>query len=131
MKKALTAYSLFCVLLLLSVGCQDDAVAPFQAPALKTRGLPQSNKLSLAITVAADQTEGTIHYAVFKESEREGKPTVQELMESLYRDELPMQGSEERIFTVAASSQTKYVVYAMLQLGDQFSEVTELQVETI
>ena len=143
MKRIVYAFSLSCAVLL--AACQDDTkdmvnsvgsdeeppATTLKAPGLKTRGLPQSHLISLAATVEDEQTTGTIHYAAFKESVHPGKPTSQELMASPYRDELPLDGNKERGFTVSASSKTKYFVYAVVQVGDQISEVAELQVETI
>ena len=140
MRKIVYAFSLGCALLL--AACQDDtegmidsgdesATTTLKTPALEKRGLPQEYRISVAAIVEADQTSGTIHYAAFKESVHPGKPTSQELMDSPYRDELPLNGNKERGFTVAASPKTKYFVYALIQIGDQISKVAEIQVETI
>ena len=102
-----------------------------KAPTLEARGLPQSHLISVAAIVKEDQADGTIHYAAFKESVHPGKLTAQELMNSPYRDEFPMNGNTERGFTVPASSKTKYFVYALVQVGDKISEVAELELETI
>lgn len=130
MRKVLSAYLLLSGFTWLLIGCQEDTVAPLPAPSLATRGLPQSYQLSLTASVEADQVDGIVHYAVFPESVHEGKPTAQELMESAYRDALPMKGSTEQRFTVPASSNTKYFIYATLELDDQLSEVAGLQIET-
>ena len=153
MKKTLYVLSLGCTLLL--AACQDeaeDSVKPtvptedkaegtsagdepvatsIEAPTLETIGLPQSNVIALAIIVEGTQTDGTVHYAAFPEKVHAGKPTVQELMDSPYRDEHAMDGKTRYEFTYTASSETKYFVYAAVQVGDQISEVAELQVETI
>ena len=142
MKRIVYALSLCCTVLL--AGCQEDTenqvepIVPTEdkavassAPTLETRGLPQSHLISLAAIVEEGQASGTLHYAAFKESVHPGKPTVQELMDSPYRDEFPLNGNTERGFTVSASSKTKYFVYAVVQVGDDISGVAEIQVETI
>ena len=136
MRRILYAFSLGCIVLL--AACQDDTEGiidssntTLRAPVLKTRGLPQGHLISLAATVEESQANGVIHYAAFPESAHPGKLTAQKLMESLYRDELPLKGNTERGFTASASSKTKYFVYVIVQVGDDLSEVAEIQVETI
>lgn len=132
MRRVLYAFSLCCAVLLAS--CQDDTegmTGTLKAPSLETRGLPQGHLISLAATVEESQASGIIHYAAFKESVHPGKLTSQELMDSPYRDEFPLNGNTERGFTVPASSKTKYYVYAVVQVGDDISGIAEIQVETI
>ena len=144
MKKTLYVVSLCCTVFL--AACQNEGeetvdptvptedkmeAAASEAPTLEARGLPQSHLISVAAIVREDQADGTIHYAAFKESVHPGKPTVQELMDSPYRDELSMNGNTEQGFTVPASSKTKYFVYAVVQVNSNISEVAELQLETI
>lgn len=130
MKRLIYICSLLC--LVVATACQDDAENPAVAtPVLEPRGVPQDDLISLAAIVQDDQTDGTIYYLYFKESKHTGKPGAQELMDHRLTEKFAMNGASIKKFNFPASSQTKYYIYAVLQLGEGVSEVTEIVVETI
>ncbi len=94
--------------------------------------MPQDDLISLAAVVAGSQIDGTVHYLYFTESKNPASPlTPQELVDHRLTDTVPMQGATIKKFYFTATGKTKYYIYAVLQLGDQISSVTELQAETI
>ena len=118
--------------ILLFSACQDDVESPAVAPPqIELRGVPQNDLISLAAVVAGSQIDGTIHYLYFTESKNPGKPTSQELVDHRLTETVPMHGATIKLFNFAATRKTKYYIYAVLQLSDEISSVTELQAETI
>lgn len=109
----------------------EDNAATLKAPVLERRGVPQDDLISLAVSVENDQKDGTIYYLYFKEKDHMGQPTSQELMDHRLREEILMNGATTKKFNFVAASQTKYFVYAMIQLGDEVSSVVLLEVDTI
>lgn len=129
--KQLLLMALFSSALLFSA-CQEDteslAIPP---PQMERRGVPQNDLISLAALVEGSQIDGTLHYLYFTEGKNPGKPTPQELVDHRLTETVPMSGATIKLFNFPATSKTKYYIYAVLQLGDEVSGVTELQAETI
>lgn len=117
---------------LLFSACQEDVDGPAMAPPqIERRGVPQNDLISLAALVAGSQIDGTVHYLYFTENKNPGKPTPQELVDHRLTRTVPMSGAAIKLFNFPATSKTKYYIYAVLQLDNEISSVTELQAETI
>ncbi len=106
-------------------GTQPTLVAPILEP----RGVPQRNLISMAIMVASDQIGATVHYTFFKESKHQGAPTPQELLDDSFKT-FDMNGAVIKTFNFGASSQTKYYIYALIQIENEVSEVVLLEATT-
>ncbi len=117
---------------LLFSACQEDVDSPAVAPPqIERRGVPQNDLISLVALVEGSQIDGTVHYLYFTEDKNSGKPTPQELVDHRLTETLPMGGATIKKFNFPATGKTKYYIYAVLQLGNEISGVTELQAETI
>lgn len=101
------------------------------APVLEPRGVPQNDLISLAVLVNSDQTEGTLHYLYFTESKNPGMLTSQDLVNHRLTETFSMSGATIKKFNFPATSNTKYYIYAVLQVGHKQSRVVVLTAKTV